>query len=226
MAERVGFEPTVLSHTAFRERHHQPLGHLSVKEDTADCLSASRSVVERALATPSRNSAASACMIPDTTRTRRRSASPDRAVRGCRRRRWRGRAVAKTSPSTSLLEQRADAHGARLVCGEDDHPRQLRPTQPASCLAQHDHYGVGSWIAGRFDLSRPRATSASSRTATAPSPLRRPSWRRAPRPARRSCTARSSPADPSSDPARARVDSRSHGSRLFRVRNAICDDAQ
>src|SRR4051794_30045176 len=35
VAERVGFEPTVLSHTAFRERHHQPLGHLSAKEVTA-----------------------------------------------------------------------------------------------------------------------------------------------------------------------------------------------
>ena len=34
VAERVGFEPTVLSHTAFRERHHQPLGHLSAGEDT------------------------------------------------------------------------------------------------------------------------------------------------------------------------------------------------
>src|SRR5688572_15969409 len=34
MAERVGFEPTVLSHTAFRERHHQPLGHLSAAEDS------------------------------------------------------------------------------------------------------------------------------------------------------------------------------------------------
>ncbi len=34
LAERVGFEPTVLSHTAFRERHHQPLGHLSAAEDT------------------------------------------------------------------------------------------------------------------------------------------------------------------------------------------------
>ena len=32
VAERVGFEPTVLSHTAFRERHHQPLGHLSADE--------------------------------------------------------------------------------------------------------------------------------------------------------------------------------------------------
>ena len=31
VAERVGFEPTVLSHTAFRERHHQPLGHLSAQ---------------------------------------------------------------------------------------------------------------------------------------------------------------------------------------------------
>ena len=34
LAERAGFEPAVLSHTAFRERHHQPLGHLSVNEDT------------------------------------------------------------------------------------------------------------------------------------------------------------------------------------------------
>ena len=30
MAEGVGFEPTVSeAHTAFRERHHQPLGHPS-----------------------------------------------------------------------------------------------------------------------------------------------------------------------------------------------------
>jgi hypothetical protein len=35
VAERVGFEPTVLAHTAFRERHHQPLGHLSAGEDSA-----------------------------------------------------------------------------------------------------------------------------------------------------------------------------------------------
>src|SRR5258705_3559040 len=34
VAERAGFEPAVLSHTAFRERHHQPLGHLSAAEDT------------------------------------------------------------------------------------------------------------------------------------------------------------------------------------------------
>ena len=34
LAERVGFEPTLLSQTAFRERHHQPLGHLSAREDT------------------------------------------------------------------------------------------------------------------------------------------------------------------------------------------------
>ena len=34
LAERVGFEPTLLSQTAFRERHHQPLGHLSAGEDT------------------------------------------------------------------------------------------------------------------------------------------------------------------------------------------------
>ena len=33
VAERAGFEPAVLSHTAFRERHHQPLGHLSAGED-------------------------------------------------------------------------------------------------------------------------------------------------------------------------------------------------
>ena len=34
MAERVGFEPTVAErNTAFRERHHQPLGHLSQLRD-------------------------------------------------------------------------------------------------------------------------------------------------------------------------------------------------
>src|SRR5215203_4560048 len=40
MAERAGFEPTVLSHTAFRERHHQPLGHLSAGEDIRGSRSA------------------------------------------------------------------------------------------------------------------------------------------------------------------------------------------
>src|SRR5438132_11682551 len=34
LAERVGFEPTRLSPTAFRERHHQPLGHLSASKFT------------------------------------------------------------------------------------------------------------------------------------------------------------------------------------------------
>src|SRR5256712_2039917 len=34
LAERVGFEPTRLSPTAFRERHHQPLGHLSISKFT------------------------------------------------------------------------------------------------------------------------------------------------------------------------------------------------
>jgi len=34
LAERVGFEPTVaFDHTAFRERHLQPLGHLSIALD-------------------------------------------------------------------------------------------------------------------------------------------------------------------------------------------------
>ena len=33
VAERVGFEPTVaVNHTAFRERHLKPLGHLSEKK--------------------------------------------------------------------------------------------------------------------------------------------------------------------------------------------------
>ena len=42
LAERVGFEPTVLSHTAFRERHLQPLGHLSAREDTSGLPSSCR----------------------------------------------------------------------------------------------------------------------------------------------------------------------------------------
>src|SRR5437773_7691946 len=32
LAERAGFEPARLSPTAFRERHHQPLGHLSTSK--------------------------------------------------------------------------------------------------------------------------------------------------------------------------------------------------
>src|SRR2546426_11227369 len=32
LAERAGFEPARLSPTAFRERHHQPLGHLSASK--------------------------------------------------------------------------------------------------------------------------------------------------------------------------------------------------
>src|SRR5688572_15664612 len=34
LAEREGFEPSLLSQTAFRERHHQPLGHLSTRNST------------------------------------------------------------------------------------------------------------------------------------------------------------------------------------------------
>jgi hypothetical protein len=34
VAERAGFEPAVLSHTAFRERHLKPLGHLSARESS------------------------------------------------------------------------------------------------------------------------------------------------------------------------------------------------
>ena len=48
MAERVGFEPTVLSHTAFRERHLKPLGHLSAREDTKGHRSGPRSATTAA----------------------------------------------------------------------------------------------------------------------------------------------------------------------------------
>ena len=34
LAERVGFEPTVLAHTCFQDRTVQPLRHLSAGEDT------------------------------------------------------------------------------------------------------------------------------------------------------------------------------------------------
>src|SRR5919201_1666434 len=36
-AERAGFEPARLSPTAFRERHHQPLGHLSASKSKLRC---------------------------------------------------------------------------------------------------------------------------------------------------------------------------------------------
>src|ERR687896_402128 len=51
VAERVGFEPTVLSHTAFRERHHQPLGHLSAGRDTKG-VSPPRPTRSRSVVTP------------------------------------------------------------------------------------------------------------------------------------------------------------------------------
>ncbi len=83
LAERVGFEPTVLAHTAFRERHLQPLGHLSAGEDTkaAQARAASPSPASPADGSSrsaianrcrAKSSSASAWRMPLTTWRRRR----------------------------------------------------------------------------------------------------------------------------------------------------------
>ena len=73
VAERAGFEPAVLSHTAFRERHHQPLGHLSAGEDTKPDPANPLRPRQRA-ASGANSASASSRRIPLTTLIRRGSA--------------------------------------------------------------------------------------------------------------------------------------------------------
>ena len=177
MAERVGFEPTVLSHTAFRERHLQPLGHLSAARgyQAARGWACARGQARAAGArkggrAPSRISVASRCMIPDTTSSRRGSALPDASC-----------TTEPAAPATRIghredepvdvrLEQRADAHRAWLDGREYDDAAKIGATQAAGCLAHDHHHGMGRWITG---ACRPGCGRA------------RPSLRRAPRRRRR-----------------------------------------
>ena len=71
VAERAGFEPAVLSHTAFRERHHQPLGHLSAGEDTKP--GALTGPGSYPVASGANNASASSRRMPLTTLIRRGS---------------------------------------------------------------------------------------------------------------------------------------------------------
>ena len=73
VAEREGFEPSVLSHTAFRERHHQPLGHLSARENTRAARLASG---------PLRPGLATLLPLPTTEASSKRSASLRRPTEG------------------------------------------------------------------------------------------------------------------------------------------------
>src|SRR3954453_17253339 len=76
VAERAGFEPAVLSHTAFRERHHQPLGHLSAGEDTKPVVtgrSGESGAVDQRAGSGSNRARASSRRMPLTTLIRRGS---------------------------------------------------------------------------------------------------------------------------------------------------------
>ena len=192
VAERAGFEPAVLSHTAFRERHHQPLGHLSAGEDTkASSVGrrpGARAAVRRVSARAAANSSsASSRRMPLTILIRRGRpgcwaswmtvpAAPSRVVRG-----------GEDERLDVALEQRADAHRARLQGRED-----RRVGEPVACRA------CGPPRAGR---RRPRGRSGRpspgpDRGPARPSPRRRRRRRRSGRSPRASASCASASASP------------------------------
>ena len=148
VAERVGFEPTVLSHTAFRERHHQPLGHLSAAESSKAGRPGPR---PRSGEPASRLTSAQARtrvrvqvrpqvrrVLPEDARARpaagaagpRASASSTAEPQAPST----GSASANTSAVRIRLLEGADAHRARLHDGEDGDARQ-RAADPAAWRA-------------------------------------------------------------------------------------------
>ena len=135
LAERVGFEPTVLSHTAFRERHLQPLGHLSAAESskgTPSRPSGRRGPAGRRLsgrrrgsARSGRSSAAASWRMPDTTPSRcgqpRRVGQPDGRAAG---------ALARVAPARTRAVRRRP--GAGRPCTSHTAPPRRRRSCPGS----------------------------------------------------------------------------------------------
>ena len=171
MAERAGFEPAVLSHTAFRERHHQPLGHLSAESIAKEPVGP-------------------ACGEPSGASRRRHGAGEVRAEarpppgRGCRTRPAAGsdrRPVRQLDHGTAGAvervgqgihdairigcQQRPDAHDARLHDAEHVTPGERRTPQAASRLADGVHHA---------HARSGRPSSARSAGHGRPSPHRRP----------------------------------------------------
>ena len=152
VAERAGFEPAVLSHTAFRERHHQPLGHLSAGEDSrrdrrtprppGPPVGAWRAGEERlGFVAPDPAHDLDAARQPRVLGRRRTvPAAPSRES-----------STAKTSASTSLARSALDTHRARLMRREDRGVREATTAKPAGRFAQGDDDGVGGRVVRGLD---------------------------------------------------------------------------
>ncbi len=145
LAERAGFEPAVLSHTAFRERHHQPLGHLSAREDSRGFRPGSEPTAladacggEQLLGFVT----ADAADDPEST-------AQGRVIGELEDRAGGAIAIIRGGIYESLdvtAQHRADAHRARLDGREDGHVLESRRSQPSGRLAQCDDHGVGGGV--------------------------------------------------------------------------------
>ena len=175
LAERAGFEPAVLSHTAFRERHHQPLGHLSAAEDTKGRWPRTGWLggppEGRGLTGPGRSPAAPANSS---------SASSRRMPLTILRRRWQAGVLGE-------LDDRAGGAVVRVRDGEDerlDVALEERPDAHRAGLERREDRGV--WRAGPCRASGPpraarrrrrgrsgRSTPGPGRGPGRPSPRRR-----------------------------------------------------
>ena len=175
VAERAGFEPAVLSHTAFRERHHQPLGHLSAREDTKPGDRDPQAMVPgqarrpgQPTGRPANSASASSRRMPLTTLMRRGS---DVVLGELDDRAGGAVDVVREREDERLdvaLEERPDAHRAGLEGREDrgvGEPRRCRASGRASRRATMTAWAVGSFVS--WTRSWARATIASSTTATA-----------------------------------------------------------
>ena len=148
VAERAGFEPAVLSHTAFRERHHQPLGHLSAGEDRPEPSAGRATSLGQRAGTVSNRAAASSRRMPLTILICRgrdaccaswmtEPAAPSRSS-----------GIANTRASTSLCSSAPMhiAHGswvAKIVASA----RRTRPSlRDASRRATMTAWAVGSFV--------------------------------------------------------------------------------
>ena len=154
VAERVGFEPTVLSHTAFRERHHQPLGHLSAREDTSE-LRSTRARRSRVGSRASERRSVELLDLVAADAADDLDAAPERGVLGELEHRAGGAVGAIRDGVDERLdvgrEERADAHRAGLHRAEDgDVPEPILADAPRR-LADRDDDGVGRRIARLAD---------------------------------------------------------------------------
>ena len=146
MAERAGFEPAVLSHTAFRERHHQPLGHLSAGEDTKRAWSGRPRPSVSARRPAPVSASTSSRRMPLTILIRRGRLGMLRELDD-----GAGRAVAVVGDRVDerldvALEERPDAHRAGLLGREDRGVGEPDRAELAGGLAQRDDDGVGGRV--------------------------------------------------------------------------------